>query len=295
MHELSIWKIMSIYLDFYVQKIKDVFPDWIIQTDVQSINAPSWWYKFKTWEQWYYALDENRRPRTSWFTAYADCAAQWLGYYVDEVGDWARDKALTLVRIFTGFVQFGYDTFERWINVIWSRVGSFVPFFADNLADAAIRLYNMLPFEVRQGLRTFAQLFSQLADDVKHWAELRYNDVRDWYNGARLTVEQWIGQVREWWLSAKDFLDDFRHNPYGRIRQWLGSAWDWLVSFWNDPFGTITRYLGETWTRLYNFARDCLSFWYNLWGSHASEIGAFWDNPLRWVYDRVEDFLISKW
>lgn len=294
-HERSIWEIMLSILFGIEQKIRDLMPDWVIRAEKMAKMPPSWWYKFKRWEEWYYATDADGYPLAHWFPAYFDCCWSWLGLWVDEVGKWAYEEAVAIVRQFTGLVQFGYSTFQGWITALWDRVGGFVPWFADSIADAAIKLYNWLPYEIRSGLKSWADLFTGIINQVHQWAQDRYDDVRNWYYGLRVQIQDWIIQVRGWWLMAHDFLDDFRHNAENRVREWLGGAWQWLVNFWNNPVGTITGYLGETWTKLYTFARDCLTFWYNLWGQYATDIGAFWGNPLRWLYDRVEDFLVSRW
>jgi hypothetical protein len=163
------------------------------------------------------------------------------------------------------------------------------------LADAVTKLYGWLPPEIRAGIRSWTELFGSIIDQVQQWAQDRYDGARAWYEGTRLTIEAWVGEIRSWWQTAAGWLDDFRYNAKARVLAWLGATWSWLEALWNDPFGVITGYLGETWTKLYSFARDCLTFWYNLWGQYGSEIGAFWGNPLRWLYDRVESFLVSIW
>jgi len=286
---------MSSVLFGIVQRAKDIMPDYVIRSDTMDKMPPDWWYKFKRWERWYYATDADGRPLQHWFPVYFDCCWSWLGFWIEEVGDWAWEKALELVRLFTGFVQFGYATFESWVTAIRNRVGTYIPWFSTSLADAARLLYNWLPPEIRDGVKTWQAIWSDIIRVVHDWAMTRYDTVRSWYWGARQTLEGWVSDLRSWWLAAASFLDDFRYNAEARVRQWLGGAWDWLVSFWNNPFGTITGYLGETWNKLYAFARDALEFYYNLWGQYSQEIGAFWSNPLRWLYDRVEDYLVEKW
>ena len=286
---------MSSVLFGIVQRAKDVMPDYVIRSDTMDKMPPDWWYKFKQWERWYYATDVDGRPLPHWFNVYFDCCWSWLGFWIQEVGDWAWEKALDLVRLFTGFVQFGYATFESWVTAIRNRVGTYVPWFANSLAHATYRLWQWLPPEIRDGIQTWQAIWGNIINTVQQWAQSRYDDVRGWYWGARRTLERWVNDLHSWWQYAHGWLDDFRHNAEARVRQWLGGAWSWLVAFWNDPYGAITGYLGETWNKLYSFARDALVFWYNLWGQYSEEIGEFWSNPLRWLYDRVEDYLVEKW
>jgi hypothetical protein len=294
-HRYSIGQIAGWTLDGVWQWIRKEVPDWIIEPRHVSRGPPGWWGSVKTWGDWYYCVASDGHPQSCWFSNYIDACWKLLGKWIDEAADDVGDAVSGAVRSWVGYVQGGFSNFSDWIKWLQGLTGGYLPWWASSLADAADRLYWWLPAEIRQGYTSWSDLWEGIKASVRDWARARYDDAKAWADGAWQWVLNQGATLKGWYDAAGAWLDDFRQNASERVRGWLGTAWDWIVGFWNDPYGTITGTLGDSWEALKTAARDALPFWYNLWGSYADEIGAFWGDPLGYLYDRVEDFLSDKW
>ena len=294
-HRYSLGSIIGWAVYWVWQWIRYLLPDIIIRPDRVGSNPPYWWYSFASWSDWAYCVGYDGIPRACWYDHYREALIAALGAWVSEVGDWASSAATNAVKGWLGYIWYGYSSFSSWLLALWRRVGEVLPGWAYNVADALNRLYLWIPSQIRYGLQSWSSLFDSITNGVKDWVRSIY----DYARGRALAAWDWIiasGQTLTWWYnSAHSWLDDFRYNASVRVRGWLGSAWDWLVGFSQNPAGVILAQLGVAWIRLRLFAENAVTFYFNLWSEYASEIGEFWGDPLGWLYDRAEDYLVSKW
>lgn len=294
-HRYTLLTIVGWYLFGLIQWVRHTVPDFIVRPERVSRYPPGWWTHYASWGAWFYCVGDDLYPRDCWFDAYFQAVWLALGHWVEEVGQWALGQARDFTRGITGWVQWGYSTFEHWLNAMRLRLGTYVPHFGADLADAANWLYLRLPSSIRHGLRSWADIWQSIRDDVIEWVQTAYGNAA----GLALAAWTWVtetGQtLKAWWDNAHDWLDDFRQHTRERITSILGDAWGWLVSFHENPYHRITSILGPTWQRLASFGQEAVTFYFNLWGSHWREIGAFWADPLGWLYDRAEAFLLDKW
>jgi len=63
---------------------------------------------------------------------------------------------------------------------------------------------------------------------------------------------------------------------------------------WN-PKPYVLAWLGPDIGKLLTFARDCVTFYYNLWGSGWRTLGDFVADPLGFLYSRLEQALTDRW
>jgi hypothetical protein len=235
-------------------------------------DAPQMWLDIYPEWLWDHGLT-NGKPDWYWCFHYTGCARVHFENWVFDKTDSARDTAVSWVRAFTGYVRYGYTRFEYWVDTIWNRVGAYSLWWADNLTAAADWLRNKLPDEIRSSWSTWSDIWEGIKDAVKDWARARFDAAVVWATDAWAWVIGTGNLLKSWWDTAAAWLDDFRQNAYERVTTWLGT----------------------TWTRAVTFFRDAGTFWYNLWGSYATEIGAFWADPLGWLYDRAEAELVRRW
>jgi len=130
---------------------------------------------------------------------------------------------------------------------------------------------------VRSTLPTFisnlAAIVAALPTNLRDWVQSEYDAAK----AKVATLWTWL-QGRGSLLSA--FYDD------------VGV---WIADFKQNPTGVILGILGGTWERLVTFDQGALGYFYDLWGTYRQTLADFLADPLGWIYDQAEDFLVSKW
>ena len=167
----------------------------------------------------------------------------------------------------------GYASLSDWITAIRGRVGYWVPVWTNNLAEGLSTLYLKIPYNIRHNITSWYQIFDDIKRSVKDWAIARYDlavsnlyVLWDWV--------QYTGSVLKAW--------------YDDIGTWVTNL---AANFTAGVFGA----LGPVWWRLVTFDRDALQYYYNLWGTYRNMLSDFLSDPVGFIYDRVEDFLVRKW
>ena len=144
-----------------------------------------------------------------------------------------------------------------------------------------------------------------------------YYTLEDWLSAAwtrvTSTLPNWILQVQNAILTTYNGLQDWARARYDAFRVLAQAGWNWITAtgsllsaFYDDvgtwianfkrnPAGVILGVLGGTWETLVTFDQGALSYFYNLWGSYRQTLADFLADPLGWIYDQAEDFLVSKW
>jgi hypothetical protein len=155
-------------------------------------------------------------------------------------------------------------------------------------------LYGWLPYQVRDGVKSFASWVDDKIDDATDWISDAIATVRSTANDAWDWVASTGDTLKSWYDTAHDWLDDLRQNFIARVKSALGSVWNWVVSFWNAPYATIAGWLGTPWQKVLTFAQGAFTFWHDLWANHGDDLGEFLTNPFQFVYERVEDWIIEE-
>lgn len=258
-------------------------------------GVPVWWHYFYPEWDWWTGMGPSNVPRSNLIGLAVRGTWRLLGLWIEEIGDWAVSKAESNVRAWTGFAASDYVTFGGWIWSIVLRLGNFVPSFADTIADAAVWLYDRLPVDIQSLTVTWYDKFVAWYNAGNSWVQANYDEAKNWATAAfNWTITTGV-TLRSWYDGAHTWLDDFRNNASARVIGYLGTAWTWLADFQGNYYARVTMWLSPYWSRLALFAGGASTFYLNLWGAYAAEIGAFWDDPLMWVYDRVEDELVRRW
>ena len=260
-----------------------------------SDSAPSWYrHTYSSWS-WRNNLDSGSRP-TAYFLRYY-IRAVW-NYFLHKIrGQWddavrnLREAILTLL----GSLAYSFASWHDWLVYTYNKMGGALAIWCWNLADGINRLYDWLPWGIREGVHTWLGIFEYWYGRAKDWVILQYGnalaaatDAWDWVVVQGQALSDWFDNVGAWVL-------DWAQNAGERVLGVLGIAWEWLVSFYNDPWGIVKGWLGPAWTALVSWYEGPLTFYYNLWGEKKEEIGEFWADPLMWLYDKAEDELIRRW
>ena len=144
-------------------------------------------------------------------------------------------------------------------------------------ADTAVRgldkLYQWLPSEIRQGARSWGELWDRIVERGREWWRATYLGMTLIGVGAWGWVAGAGQRLYEWYQASRGTLDEFRANPQGFILARLGPAW-----------GPLSL-----------FAATALVFYVNLWGQHARDLADFLGDPAGWIYNKLAAYLERIW
>ena len=255
---------------------------WLLFTN--EIGLPSWfrprepadppacWYYFYTKYLWdvYCA---NQRP--GWYGSYMyyNSAKRAFAVWVNDKANRARDAAVTIVRMFTGYVMFGFQTFQVWLANLTGRVGWGGLSFASTLVSGVRKLYGWLPVSIVSGWSSWGQIWEGIKNSVKSWARGRYDTIRSWVSRWQSWILNWLNVLRHWYFSVRDVINTFVANPRGFI---------------------VSR-LGAIWQRLTRFNDNALEYYMRIWSLYATELSSFLDHPGHWIWEKLEDIWIRLW
>lgn len=292
-HQYTMYQIAVWILHWTVQHLRYHMP--YIEPWAENAGPPVWWYHFYSEWDWWRLIGPGNIP----YRVLIDMALRgsWrlIGLWVDEVGDWVASEARVYVRAITGYLAHGYVTFYQWCEALRDRVGTFVPYFADSIAAATVWLYLLLPGDIRDSAVSWYDKFVAWYNASNSWAAVQFDAAKTWVANIAPDLVTGYNTVRTWYDTVRFWVSGFYDDPYGKIVGYLGPAWDWLKDFRYYYYAWITGWLGSPWDKLMAFTGGALTFFYNLYALYAAEIGAFWSDPLMWLYDRAEDELVRRW
>ena len=235
--------------------------------------APPWFTEVYPDWLWDYYLDQERRPTETWLYNYNYAAKETLHDWLDQLKSDAVSDAGNWVWSWTGGPDHGYSTLADWLEAIRTRVGTWVPTWADNLASGLNDTFYRLPQAIRNATASWDDIWNNIKDSVKSWAQDRYDDAKTW------AINAWN------WVTQQG----------NTLTSWYDNVASWVNAFKQDPYGTITGWLGATWGKLHTFAQNALDFYYNLWGSYAQRLSDFLADPGQFIVDWLEQRLIQLW
>jgi len=290
---LPLGDIIRIILHGLLQKVLLLIP--VVLPLQESLSPPSWWYAFFDWGAWYYNLDSNRRPNLLWTDYYLYSGWGWLKKLAVHEAEQYTLAARAFLIMVIGPIFYGFSSISGWLNNVDIKVGWTLPSWAASTMAGLWKLWHWLPWEVREGGWNWDGLWDWLVDRAIAIAHNLFDIALDWGWEAVRWVRDTGGHLRTWWLAVQAFVWWLAHDPYGAIASILNIAWPWLVEFKLNPIGWVLGWLSPWWVPLTTFARDCLTYWYNVWGSHAQDLSNFLANPLDFIADRLEQIIESRW
>lgn len=267
----SLWDILWLAAlgiwDFIV--VHTILPDWLwIKPPDRPPVCWLWSYSESLWN----GFRQSPSARGTW----TDMMLRAVGNGYQRLAEWARDTgkqlAIDWTRSLLGGLRSGYNTFANWINSHDLKIGGLLPPWCFNLIDGLSQLWDRLPQPIRDRVTSWGAWIDSFIAGVRNWAIARYDQFRQWADQAWRWATSTGETLHTWWNGAYAWLDDFRFNAYARIRDWLGNPWQMMLLFANGALG----------------------FWYNLWAGYGSQIGGLLTDPLRWLYDRAEGWIVEK-
>lgn len=253
-----------------------------------------WFDPCEIYGLWVYLLDADGRPTAEFMDLYWECLwSKFRGGIVDQYLTAIFNALLPVWQMF-GDLGDEHGTVGEWLWSLWFKIGEVLPDWAFDVASGLIRLWELIPEPIRDGLSTWAEFVMGAAETIREWVIDLLGMTIEW------VIELWEWYVEmgitltEWWEWAHDALTSLIEDAYGWIVTALGEAWAFLVWFWSNPTGAITSWLSPWWAQLVTFATDCLDFWYNLWGSYAEDLADFLSDPMEFLYNLGEDWINER-
>lgn len=290
---MSIWTILDWILYGLVRFILYLIP--LVKAPAVHRGIPSAWWSYNDYSDWRHLDDDGGHPDEHWCRSWLEMAFGELQRlatdaakpYVDQVKDWLRGVI--------GYIRSGFNSMGGWVNWLQGLVGDALPWFAVNLVGGLTWLSHKLPVEIRQGWRSWSDIWENIKEAVRAWARLRYDAAKSWAYGALLWINDVGDSIRDWRDRIAGWIDQVRHDPYGWITGHLGSAWYWLRDFASNARDWVIGWLGPDWPRLLTFARDCIGFYHALWSRGWQILGAFTDDPKGFVIGLLEQAIMDRW
>lgn len=253
-------------------------PSWLKLAE--GTTAPAFWRDYYSQWQWEYYLDDNGKPtHLIWASRYRTCATRAFNAWVGVQTRAARDAAISAINAALGSLLHGYTTFSAWIETIWNRVGTAMPWWTVNVVSGLSKLYYWLPSAIRSATSTWDDIWDAIKTAVKEWAKARFDAAIAWLNN---TIS---------WLTT----------GYNTVRAWYDIVATWVTNFYNNPIGTVVGWLGAAWTFLTGAWTGLKDFYNNVWVPFKVSLHDFFDHPVLWLYDRFDEEadnyieILSRW
>lgn len=230
-------------------------------------TAPGWWIEVNQW-QWLWSVNLTAGvPNYSFGVLWRGAARVHFDNWISDKADRAADLVNVAIRATLGFVQHFYTSFSDWIEAIWDRVGTYVPWWATSLANAATKLYNWFPEAVVNGWKTWDIIWAGIKGEVWSWALARFDAAKEWVANQAPWVIDWINFLGTWYNAVGEWITNFKNDPYGAVAGWLGVAWSAWVGI----------------------RVDIVDFYNNVWSPYKVTLHDFLDHPALFLYDVLEE------
>lgn len=260
-----------------------------------DIGIPASWWRYNGWSDWEHRDDNNGGPDEHWLNSWFEMVIGEFKRLIIHEADEALSAAKRYLLGLIGGVQAGLGSIGGWAQKLDDWIGGYVPGWAGTISGGLNWLRVRLPEAIRYGWDSWAGIFASIRQTVYDWVRARYDAFRDLAHRAWSWVLGDGSLLKRWYDRAAGWIDAFRVNPYGYITGLLGGAWSWLLAFRDRGREIVLGWLGPDMPPLLTFARDCVTFYYNLWALGWRELGEFVSDPLGYLYDRAERILVDRW
>jgi len=202
------------------------------------------------------------------------------------VGGWLGDG-------FAALVDFASEcAYALWKASNWYE--DTIELLQDILSWTAIKSYiRSWLYGIESVIEWFSDWWTWVGGRIDYWWSGVISDVQDMIDAATQGIDALIAAWDNFWtVTWPELLDDIEN---------LGAAW---TNFWNITFPTLVSFTWlTTWwnSRLADISglidsgftlRD--SLWAG-WQEIRDNVLEFFADPLKWLYDRLEDFMDRYW
>jgi hypothetical protein len=236
-------------------------------------QPPSWWYRWFSWYDWYYGSDSDWHPYSVLAERYILGVWRLLGEFVDESANWFATNAYNILKAIIGSLPSWAGTIAHGLSSLLDRIGLGALVWASNALDAAQRLFNWLPNEIKYAGMAWSTLFDLIVARAEAWVVSNYDLARS----RALYVYDWL-------------------TSYGRILvEWYNANAARLQQIVQNPSAFVLGILGPEWPLLVTFTRDALVWLYNFKATYAKEIGDLLADPGGWILQHASEEIERLW
>lgn len=270
---------------------------WIPLLTPPSVNrAMPWqWLKYNSFWIWLQKGLNKGGPTESWLQGWFSMTFGESLLLAEITAQPYVDRIKEVLESAIGSVASGFGSLSLWIGRVQGWLGLPLPWWSSTVHAGLSWLRAKLPQGIRDAWQTWDGIFDGIKSYARDWVTARYEQAKqwartafDWAVNAGQSLINWRNRVAGW-------IDAFRANPYGTISSYLGFAWGWLHNFRNNGRAIVLGWLGSDIYKLLLFGRDCVSFYYNLWARGWRVLSDLIDDPVEYLYTRIERMLVDRW
>lgn len=270
---------------------------WVPLLTPPSVDrSPPWqWFRYGDWGDWFHSDDNRGGPDEFWLqTWFRMVFGEALLLAVDEAKPYVR-RIRDALRDLIGGIRSQFGSVSGWLGWLEALFGYPLPWWSSTVNRGLSWLRGKLPASIREGWRSWDQLFDGIASGVRAWVASVYDHFRNLAQDAWSWAFNQGEMLLRWYWHVESWIQQFKNNPYGTITGYLGWNWDWLHDFVYNARARILSYLGSDIHKLLLFGQNAAIFYYNLWSRGWRVLSEFVDDPMGFLYERAERMLIDRW
>lgn len=269
MHAYSIIQIVEWFREGVTWYVLSLTP---LRALVATPQQPwTWWYLFYSYGDWYNNSDDNWHPYPylAWLVLMG--VFRLISNYIDESATTLASGALAIFWAVIGSLPGWAGTIGRGLDSLLGRIGVGFLSWAESALQAAQRLYEWLPDEVKVAGLSWSTYLEFVGARIRLWVVSIYdaarnyaNELHDWYVREGQAIAGWVVVNRNW-------IDDLYRTFNAKVLAALGDSWMWLSAFRNDvaPWLVAFRAL------------------------YATTVSEFFADPLGYFYSRAESWILD--
>lgn len=199
----------------------------------------------------------------------------WLGDGFAALVDFTSECAYYLWKA----SQWYEDTIDLLSDILsWSSIQNYIRGWLEGIEEA---------------IAWFSDAFSNVVSIIDAWWGSIQSTVQDWIAVATQGFDELKAAWDNFWtVTWPGLLDDIAGLKSEWTNFWSITyptlvSFTWLTSWWNDKLTDIQALINTA-------IQELAPFWEG-WQEIRDQVMEFFADPLKWLYDRIEDFMDRYW
>lgn len=225
--------------------------------------------------------------RELFLEAYRACAEIALDIYQSPVlPDFLGDFFVWLEYIFADVATAFYNIHQDWIEIIdalnsflnWGQIVQHILSWIPNLEEIRDWFYNWW-----QNVTTaIIQWWHEAQIDVLNWIEEAVSGFQDLVDN----LSNWLSVLQTEWDNFKETIPNLT-EIINWFQDWANSVWSIILNWWDDTISEVQELINSTLV-------EWSPFWEG-WLEWKQEIINFFEDPLQWIYSKLDEFFERFW
>jgi len=199
----------------------------------------------------------------------------WLAQPFYQIWYYLREVAFAF-----HYVAFLWDNVVEAVGKILSEADilSFLKYWLDRVSWAWSWVYNA---------------WDNVWDIIEDWWNTTWSDVKSWVYARIDDVEELIDDAETWLADLQSAWDEWKVKIPS-----FNELWAWFTNWWSNVLAQIIAWgalpAKEIDKLIKSWFDDYTPFWEG-WQEWKDQVIEFFTDPLKWLYNRVEDFMDRYW